>query len=310
MVEHIPVFYASNENYARACVVSMFSILSNTNHHIDFYVLDNRIRRSTKRKMRNALKRFNNHTLTFIPIDEKQLHGMPTYLWFTLTAYFRYYIPELCPNVNKCIYLDVDTIINHDIYDLWNVDLDGHILAAVPAEQGYLQDSNFQKYFQDMGLSNEHVYFGSGIMLFDVDLWRKRQSLSSLLKITRYHHDVIKYADQDALNILCSPNKYKPLDTLWGRDIRTLAKEMSEYKSIETTCKLVHFDGPIKPWHKKCFGDWLFWKYAKQTGLYPRPSLFKLRYLYLKYKFSTLRTRRYKKYNYICNKTKFRAYCE
>ncbi|MBR6887897.1 MAG: hypothetical protein IKN16_05570 [Selenomonadaceae bacterium] len=52
---------------------------------------------------------------------------------FTVGALYRLFVPQVLPNtVNKIIYLDSDLIVNLDIKELWQIELDDKILAAVP----------------------------------------------------------------------------------------------------------------------------------------------------------------------------------
>ena len=41
---------------------------------------------------------------------------------FTLTIYFRLFIAELFPELDKAVYIDSDTVINDDIAKLYSVD--------------------------------------------------------------------------------------------------------------------------------------------------------------------------------------------
>ena len=44
--------------------------------------------------------------------------------FFTLTIFFRLFIPEMFKEYDKCIYLDSDIVVPGDISKLYNVDLE------------------------------------------------------------------------------------------------------------------------------------------------------------------------------------------
>ena len=285
-MKHVPVFYSSNENYAKPLTVSMYSVLANTSHHIDFYVMENDINPETKQKMRESLKEFDNFTLNFIRVNDGGLEGCPNLLWYTKCAYFRYLIPELCPHVNKAVYLDVDIILKSDIEELFSMDLDGFSLGAAAGERSFLDQFEWQrKHLESIGVSKTHNYFNSGVLLIDLELWRDLGMTDTLIKTTQKLSYLLRFADQDVLNIIFDNNQFKDIGFLWGGLNVFAPQEMKENKELVDAYRLVHFCGQDKPWHKICEFDSWFWKYAKQTVFYSRPSLFQVWSLFFKYFF-------------------------
>lgn len=304
MVKRIPIFYASDENYAAPLTVSMFSVLSNTKQHIDFYILENNIKRSTKKKMRKSLDRFSNHTLQFISVDMDKVKDFPNLQWYSLNMYSRYFIPELCNNIDKCIYLDVDIIVKHDIADLFSIDLDGCAIGAVIGEPNILKEQQFQNHIKNLGLDDKHIYFGSGVLVFSANQWRRNNLCKKLVTITADNKNVLKYPDQDALNILFNNNKYKQLDLQWNRDLNQIQQDLKKDSMAIDKCHLIHFDGPAKPWTDKCFCDEFFWQYAINTMLYQKPTILELLWSYIRYKFCITQKRKKYKKKYKQNKRK------
>lgn len=49
-------------------------------------------------------------------------------------VFARYLIPSLLPeNVERVIYLDQDVLVQKDLAELWDVDMEGHPIAAASA---------------------------------------------------------------------------------------------------------------------------------------------------------------------------------
>ena len=60
---NIPVFLASDENYAPFLCTTMYSILENTKSNIDFYILDGGIKDESKKLIEKSLREFNNYSI-------------------------------------------------------------------------------------------------------------------------------------------------------------------------------------------------------------------------------------------------------
>ncbi len=307
-IKRIPVFYASDENYAKPLTVSMYSVLANTTHHIDFYILENDIKSETKEIIQKSLACFDNFTITYLHLDKKDvLKSFPVMRHFTLCNYFRYFMPELCPNIKKCVYLDVDTIVRHDIYDLYSINLGKYLIGAV-GEVAVNEMAYIQERIRNLELNPKHVYFCSGIMLMNLEKCHAQDVTNKLIKLTEENWYLIKYVDQDVLNILFDNNQYKSIDLDWGREIRKMSIDSKKKKSIVKKCKIIHYDGERKPWNQKCWFDGYFWLYAKKTLFYPKPSFFKIIGSFVRYVFCISKNRKKYKKEYQQNKTAFAAY--
>jgi len=308
-MKHIPVFYSSNENYAQPLTVSMYSILANTSHHVDFYIMENDITPETKQKMQESLKDFDNFSLNFIHVNDGDLEGCPNLLWFTKCTYFRYFMPGLCPHVKKAVYLDVDIILKSDIEELFSIDLDGFSLGASAGERGFLDQAEWLwRHLEKVGLSKTHNYFGAGVLLIDLDLWRDLGMTEKLIQTTQKLSYLLKYPDQDVLNIIYNDNQFKDIGFLWGGANSCASSETEQNKKLVDAYKLVHFCGQNKPWCKICNFDSWFWKYATQTVFYSRPSLFQVWFLFFKYFFCLSSKRSLFKEEYLWKK-RVRSLC-
>lgn len=104
---------------------------------------------------------------------------------------------------------------------------------------------------------NDNSYFNAGVLLLLIDRLRVLDFTSKALSYIRENHDVIRFHDQDVLNaLLCNnkeymPLKYNVLDTflIKGANIPKRYKMSRDdiYNPI-----VIHFSGPLKPWHIEC----------------------------------------------------------
>jgi lipopolysaccharide biosynthesis glycosyltransferase len=105
--------------------------------------------------------------LSLISIEDSFLQGLFVSYHIARVAYARLLMGELLPpEIDRVIYLDCDLIIRGDLSDLWNVNLEGKTVVAVREVTDYIWHSK-------LGLPPGAPYFNNGVMLIDLDRWRK-----------------------------------------------------------------------------------------------------------------------------------------
>jgi lipopolysaccharide biosynthesis glycosyltransferase len=62
-------------------------------------------------------------------VDEERLAGVPHS--FSLVTWYRVLLPELLPVLDRVLYLDCDLIVTDSLDPLLDVDISGHLVAAV-----------------------------------------------------------------------------------------------------------------------------------------------------------------------------------
>ncbi len=83
--------------------------------------------------------------------------------FFTMSIFYRLFIPELFPQYDKAIYINSDTIVNDDIAKLYNNELGDNLFGACT-------DSSIQyvvemvKYIKDVLALDPKKYINSGVM--------------------------------------------------------------------------------------------------------------------------------------------------
>ena len=174
-----------------------------------------------------------------------------------ISNYFRIYLPSLLPSiVSKVIYLDVDTLVLSDLGKLWETDIQNFAIAAVSSPNRERE--------QILGIPPNH-YFNSGVMLINLDYWRKNNITYLLSNFLSENENLIKFWDQDALSKILL-NRVKFIDEAWN-----YRGEYHKTKSIN----ILHFAGMHKPWsiHVKNNNTRLYFKYLLKT---PYRNVFRL----------------------------------
>jgi lipopolysaccharide biosynthesis glycosyltransferase len=118
-------------------------------------------------------------------------------------TYARLFLAELLPEIDRVIYLDSDLLVNCPIEELWQIELDGCLIAAVPIGpvEWVALESNF---LLSIGLSKSTTYFGAGVLVLDLALWRARQTTKACINFLAANSSQCRTADQTVLNGLFS----------------------------------------------------------------------------------------------------------
>lgn len=208
--EIIPIFLASDENYAPFLATAMFSILKNTKSFIEFYILDGGIKPKSKNKIEKSLNKFQNKKITYCDMKTYNLEKFPNLKHYSLNTFSRYFIPELAPNLKKVLYLDVDIIVSGDISTLFNQDIENYPLGAISedfhGQNGrYLKDKIYPEYKDVNG------YFNAGVLILDIQKFIENNYSKILIEKTIELSDKLSCPDQDVFNIIFEEN-YKKLD--------------------------------------------------------------------------------------------------
>lgn len=163
---------------------------------------------------------------TFFPPDGANYNSRWTYM-----TLMRLVLPEIFPDEDLMLWLDVDTIVVGDISRIWEMDLGGCYFAA--AEEPTRSKRPF-------------VYHNTGVLLVNNAALRDGK-WRELVKLANGHR--MDFPDQDAINLGCQ-QQIRLLDPIYNSNVWT-AQPMG--------AKLIHFAAdrsyPIRP---------LFIEYAKK----------------------------------------------
>ena len=200
-LEKIPVILSADNNYACFVAVTGASILYNTNSFIEFYILSEGITESNKQLIVQTFSDItDNYSIKFVECNSQEYFSeIKLFKGYhvKLNTMNRLLFPMLVPNVKKAIYLDIDLIVLDDIKKLWDENLEGNIIGAVPLliDRISIVDAFIKKI--EIPEDVNFPYFNSGVMLIDYEEWRKKEG-----------------SNQNIINILINlSNEIKPVGT-------------------------------------------------------------------------------------------------
>ena len=148
--------------------------------------------------------------------------------WSYMTM-LRCVLSRMLPEENLVLWLDIDTIVDDDITDLFSMDMAGYFYAGV-MEPGKSKDV--------------FRYINAGVLLCNLELLRtigKDLEMNAFLNVCK-----LNYLDQDIINILCQ-----------GR-IRLIGSEYNknDYTMPVIRHKIIHYAA-----RKDYMEDWAYKKY-------------------------------------------------
>jgi lipopolysaccharide biosynthesis glycosyltransferase len=219
-----------------------------------------------KGKLRDIIRSYGSKCI-FHRVEESMLQGVQFRKKFPkYAAYFKLLLSSIIDK--ECavvLYLDSDIIVNGEITHIFGMDISEYALAAVediPIEY----DHRIQ-----LSLPYTVRYFNSGVMLLNLDYWRKIGAEEKLLRFAKRER-LVFFHDQDALNaVFC--NQWLSLHPRWNRfktypyrcfPCFTNWKDEFLFKKHPL---IIHYAGYLKPWYNIPFIPYrgLYRKYLRLT---------------------------------------------
>ena len=275
-MKEIPVFFSIDDSYAPYLSVALISAQKNASISNNYraIVLYKDLNEENKQSLKKLEK--DNFKIDFVPMTEgleSITDSMGNRLrcdYFTLTIYFRLFIPAMFPQYDKGIYLDSDIVVTGDLSELYNTDIGDNYIGACQ-DKSVVDVEPLALYMEKAVGVSRYKYINSGILLMNLKELRERKLDQHFLELLNtYHFDSIA-PDQDYLNALCRDKIYY-LDEKWD------AMPNESKPPLENTA-IIHYNLFSKPW---CYdgiqyGD-EFWKYAEDSGYMDEIKAYKAAY--------------------------------
>ena len=272
MTEPVQVAYFFDAGFRDCTLVSLVSMARATRRRLAVSLFPTGLDAEALAPFQALPKLFGHLTVTVRDIDSAEL-ATPISPNQTGSTFGRLLLPGLCEG--RVIYVDGDTLILDDIGQLWDMDLQGHPVAAATdaylrnmvikarqrARLGFLRENaQLTRRVKELGRPVVEQYFNAGIMVYDCAAIRDQGLAAPMADMATAAGYAL--ADQDHLNtVFCG--RWADMGLRWNctdlsrawswRMSRALSwgRGPSWRRSCLEACRtpgLVHFAGQYKPW--------------------------------------------------------------
>lgn len=256
MADEIHIVFAADDRYAQHAAVAMASILLHAAEPVrfHFFVLDDGVTAEKKEKMEKTIAALGGKGLTFISIEGEVFDDFHVSAQLSRTAYVRLAAAELLPDiVARALYLDCDLLFFDDAAHLYQIDMAGRPLAAVP-DCGIMTSARRRREKAAcIDLPPGAPYFNSGVLLFNVDVWRRKGYARQLLSLAKEH--AYPHHDQDVLNAFFQDNwqilplRWNVIPPVWFMLLKVAVSPWRhEAAAAREDPAVLHYAGSYKPW--------------------------------------------------------------
>ncbi|WP_051617391.1 glycosyltransferase family 8 protein [Prevotella sp. HUN102] len=267
----IDITCSTDDNYAQHCAAMICSVYDNNKEHEIFVHLlhGDSLKEESKSVFTQLADNYHQH-IQFYKIDDTSLANVNrrTNSPVTIATYYRLMLPSLLDEqIKRVLYLDCDVIVLKDIKPLFTINLDGYGVAAVEDCSPYNDEHRTL-----MSLPLGKQAFCAGVMLINLDYWRKNNCQEKLLEFSNIKQERVYLEDQDALNYVFRDSWYK-LPYKYGHTIFALAvldREQKDFDFEENAYNpaIIHYSAHIKPWLDVKFPEQEhYWYYVKLAGI-------------------------------------------
>ena len=263
-----PIVLITDENYLYPTIVTITSILINKDRDTKYkiHVFCNSLSEKSKKLLSSI-----DSCIEVIPFENEFSEFVGTHQHVSATALLKFKIADIFPKYDKILYLDTDVIIQHDLSDLFNIDIHDKYAAVVKDMAGMLS----QHVEKLLGLDN---YFNSGMMLLNIKKMREENIYEKLIDY-KLHKDTRRFMDQDCFNAVFGENvvyltckyNYMPINQKDFKD-----KQLADFYKVpqdlistfDSYASVIHLTNKEKPWvYKDVYGNALWAKYYYKSVL-------------------------------------------
>ena len=272
MTDTINILCATDANYIPYCGVMLTSLFENNkDEKIVVYVMTQDPTSPSFESYRKLADKYN-QTIILIGVSQDVLEKNNAKVagHISIATYFRLFAANLLPaDIDKILYLDGDLIVNGKLRDLYTKDITNYAISGA-IDCLYFDEDIYSRLDYDKDLS----YFNAGVVLINLKWWREHAVHEAFMSYLAEKYAALRYFDQDVLNkVLLGNVDYFPITynfqyyyvvkSHWQHYSKEL---QSQIRDVAANPVVIHYCGPLKPWHYRYVGRMkndLWWKYEK-----------------------------------------------
>ena len=265
------VCYSINDFCAREAGISMLSFLDNNPDYEpgEVFFIDYGIHPRNRERLDEIAARYGKR-VTYLngrPVTDEVKRQYPHYpAWKgSMAACVKPFIDKVIPQyVERLLYIDADTIVAASVAELQQMDMgDAVVAGTISNVEGIkLLRHEYELY------SGNHIYMGSGVLLYDLKNWRRENIYDRMLDVLGKKKN-LRLPDQMLINngvperlMKVLPQKYNYVhhsyhpwqEYHWMRQYRIYSKQ--ECREAINHPVIIHYLTGwtlARPWHEDCY---------------------------------------------------------
>lgn len=259
----VPIVLASDNNYVLPMLVTIASLLKNadarTHYNLNLLISGN-FTEKNRRKIKQIFENYPGHKLKFINMQSAYKDAYLRVAHISTATYYRLQLPSILQNIKKCIYLDVDVVVNTDLSCLYEIDMESYYLAGVCAAGYYESAEKIEYHKKRLQLPEFDKYLNAGVLVMNLKKMREDELENEFNKLLDKKWES---QDQDILNVSCYGKirtidfKYNvmtkyPVDNDAAYDDTEYLRKVytrQEWNRGRKSPAIIHYADRIKPWH-------------------------------------------------------------
>ena len=261
----VNVFFASDRNYLPYLAVALASLSAHASdeHFYNIRILSEDL---TNESLHGTVKGLKPNVKIKVFSVADKISGIKKELalrlrdYYSDAIYYRIFIAEMFPRLDRAVYLDSDIVLNTDVEKLYNTPIGDNLVGAV-TDESVMSEELFREYVKShVRMKRAEDYFNSGVLVMNLKKMREEGIKDQFIKLLCKYNFKTVAPDQDYLNFLCRGKIYY-LERGWNK--HAISENAIERRDLY----LMHYNMFNKPWkYDGVQNEDLFWEFAKDTS--------------------------------------------
>lgn len=222
-------------------------------------------------------------TFHFLSLPEETFEGFPESGRYPREIYYRLAAPLVLPqDLERILYLDVDTVILNPLRELYEMDFEGNYYIGCTHTRGFLTRLNQARLKSPRAVA----YINTGVLLMNLPALRENLDMAAIRDYTTQQGKAFLLPDQDILTALygdrvklADPMRYNLSDRMLAFYNAEHPHERRDTHWVRSNAVVIHYCGKNKPWNDNYVGTLgVFYRElfagvdTSATGDAPRPA--------------------------------------
>jgi lipopolysaccharide biosynthesis glycosyltransferase len=199
------IFYCCDDKFCAYTGISITSLFENNKdlNEINVYIAGEGLSDENKAKLKKTAENYGRSIILLDAgkIDKFMAENDVINYNMSKAPYYRVFIDELLPeSVSRVLYIDSDTVVVGSLSGLESFSFEPDKVCAMK------RDPVFAEHKTSIGLNENDIYYHSGVILFDLENWRKHKCSDLLIKEIAEGRAKYRLPDQDLLSRAINKN--------------------------------------------------------------------------------------------------------